>query len=1058
MSDSFAGQPGSTTATAMAGHAIRARVENELAPEGRAAQLPTPPAIPDHQLLLRIGTGAYGDVWLARSALGSYRAIKIIYRNRFDDERPYQREFNGILKYEPISRTHEGLIAVLHVGRNDNAGCFYYVMELADNAAPPIEQTEPPSSPNREQPPLPYIPRTLRLDVARRQTMLPRDAAQLALRLTNALAHLHAHGLVHRDVKPSNVIFVGGQPKLADIGLVTLAGDSLSFVGTEGFIPPEGPGTPQADIYGLGKLLYELATGRDRLDFPQLPADLPRLPEAEALLDLNEVITRACAPSPQERYPTAAQMRSDLALFLGGRSLRQAHKLEWHAIWFKRLALATCAVLFLAGAAVWWSRTETTRARERERLAAQRAQAETLLRARAESAERDSRQQLRLALVEQARALVRSRELGQRVRALDAIHRAGAISNSPELRAEAMAALSLPDLRFQTAIPLPWDPSAMEMDPRFERFAVANGPGPVEIRAASDGHLLASLPASGDFGVYTLCWSSDGRFLASKRDRNQATERANLEVWDAAAIRRVLLLDDLFIGGLAFHPHRPELLVGLQNGLAVIQNLETGTEVAHFQLPASPNQLAFSPDGNRFAAAYRSSSGWGVALYSASDGSRLGSVSLPELVASLQWSGNGRWVSIADHSGAVQLLDPQTSELHLLGRHKAQAVLTAFTPDSQYLLSGGWDRELICWDLRRMERAFQINLESSHAQLSFDGRKCAIMNRAGAQLFDFETPCCRELPEDLGGRLTKPAAFSPDGRWLAVPGNERLGIWDLASSGPAALLGEAADSRICFFNSGAELMADYRGRTMVWRLVPAADPVARPQAAPLAVKQVSMLNSATVFSNSLLLTGPRGSALVAHNKLAEGPEDWAPTSSGVCGVSPDGRWVGIFQPFTPWLYLYSLPEFREIEVLTNSANILSFEFSPLNNELAIASPRRVEFWNTATWSRTRELTNFMATLFEPDGKSCWLTKDYRNAGLYDLRAFELLLPLPQGTLPLALSPDGRLLAASVDARRVQVWDVTELRRQFRALDIDWADPSEVPSLPLQEKARESRSF
>jgi WD40 repeat protein len=1040
MSDSSTGQPGSTTATALVGHAIRARVEDELGSGGREAQVLPPPGIPDHQLLHRIGTGAYGDVWLARSALGTSRAIKIIYRNRFDDERPYQREFNGILKYEPISRTHEGLIAVLHVGRNDNASCFYYVMELADNAAP-TEQPDGLCSHKPGPPPLPYIPRTLRLDVARRQCLPPRDAAQLVLRLSDALAHLHANGLVHRDVKPSNVIFVGGRPKLADIGLVTVAGDSLSFVGTEGFIPPEGPGTPQADIYGLGKLLYELATGRDRLDFPQLPPDVPRLPEAEALLDLNEVITRACAPKPQERYPTAAQMRSDLALFLSGRSLRQAHKLERHAVWFKRLALATCAVLLVASAAVWWSRTETTRARERERLAAQRAEAEAVLRERAESAESGSRRQLRLALLEQARALVRSRELGQRVRALDAIHRAGAISNSPELRAEAMAALALPDLRFQSAIPLPQDPSAMEMDPGFERFAVANGSGPIEIRAAADGHLLASLPASADFNVYTLSWSPDGRFLASQRDRNQATERVNLEVWDAGAARRVLLLEDVFIGGLAFHPHRPELFVGLLNGLAVIQNLETGIEVAHFRLPASPRQLAFSPDGNCFAAAYRSSSSWSVALYSVSDGSQLVSVPLSDLVASIQWSANGRWVSIADHSGAVQLLDSRTGELHLLGRHKAQAVLTAFTPDSQYLLSGGWERELICWDLRRMERAFQINLESSHAQFSVDGRKCAIMNRTGAQLFDFETPCCREPPEDLGGRLTKPAAFSPDGRWLAVPGNERLGVWDLASSGPAALLSEAADSRVCFFDSGAELMAVHGGRTRVWRLAPATEPIAPPRAEPLPVKQVPMLTFATALSNSLILSCARGSALVPPDKLAEGAEEWAPTSPGVCGVSSDGRWVGIFQPFTPWLHVYSLPEFREVAVLTNRANIQGFEFSPLNDELAVASPRRVEFWNTATWSRTRELTNFMATLFEPDGESCWLTKDYHNAGLYDVRAFELLLPLPQGTLPLALSRDGRLLATSVDARRVQVWDMDELRRQFRALGIDWTEPS-----------------
>src|SRR4030095_15018534 len=141
--------------------------------------------------------------------------------------------------------------------------------------------------------PLNYSPRTLRSDLARRPRLPPSEAAQLVLRLANALAHLHAHGLVHRDIKPSNVIFVGGQPKVADIGLVTDVGSSHSFVGTEGFIPPEGPGTPQADLYGVGKVVYELATGRDRLDFPQLPMGVTRLAEGEALLELNEVMTRA---------------------------------------------------------------------------------------------------------------------------------------------------------------------------------------------------------------------------------------------------------------------------------------------------------------------------------------------------------------------------------------------------------------------------------------------------------------------------------------------------------------------------------------------------------------------------------------------------------------------------------------------------------------------------------------------------------------------------------------------------------------------------------------------
>ena len=96
--------------------------------------LQPPPTIPDYELRRRIGSGSYGDVWLARNILGQCRAVKIIYRSRFVDPRPFEREFEGIQKFEPISRSHPSQLAILHVGKNDVAGCFYYVMELA--AAP----------------------------------------------------------------------------------------------------------------------------------------------------------------------------------------------------------------------------------------------------------------------------------------------------------------------------------------------------------------------------------------------------------------------------------------------------------------------------------------------------------------------------------------------------------------------------------------------------------------------------------------------------------------------------------------------------------------------------------------------------------------------------------------------------------------------------------------------------------------------------------------------------------------------------------------------------------
>src|SRR5206468_5379478 len=119
-----------------------------------------------------------------------------------------------------------------------------------------------------------YIPHTLKLDLYRHGRLPVDECIRIGLALTTALEHLHGHGLVHRDVKPSNIIFVGGVPKLADIGLVASMDATMSFVGTSGFLPPEGPGTPQADIYSLGKVLYEMSMGRDRQEFPKLPADL----------------------------------------------------------------------------------------------------------------------------------------------------------------------------------------------------------------------------------------------------------------------------------------------------------------------------------------------------------------------------------------------------------------------------------------------------------------------------------------------------------------------------------------------------------------------------------------------------------------------------------------------------------------------------------------------------------------------------------------------------------------------------------------------------------------
>jgi TolB-like protein/Tfp pilus assembly protein PilF len=258
------------------------------------------PHIPDLELLRCIGQGSYGEVWLARNILGTYRAVKIVDRKAFKDEEAFEREFSGLQQFEPVSREHDGFVAILHVGRNPAEGFFYYVMELADNDSK-SDRVEPDT----------YVPKTLSNELGRCGRLTVEQAAQLGLSLSQALAELHQRGLVHRDVKPSNIIFVKSQAKLADIGLVAQVGEKARL-GTEGYIPPEGPGKPQADLYSLGMMLYEATTGADRLDYPALPADVDTMPEHQAFFKLNSVILKACDKNVRKRYQTATEISDDL--------------------------------------------------------------------------------------------------------------------------------------------------------------------------------------------------------------------------------------------------------------------------------------------------------------------------------------------------------------------------------------------------------------------------------------------------------------------------------------------------------------------------------------------------------------------------------------------------------------------------------------------------------------------------------------------------------------------------------------------------------------------------
>lgn len=265
------------------------------------------PEIPNYKLHRIIGKGAFGKVWLAEGETGKLVVVKVISRDAFDSDETFEKEFKGVSKCFEVSDRLPGSVRILHVGRESAAGFYYYVMELGDdhNMGQRLERGKIDS----------YLPKTLAFEIKRQGTLSPSECVSICGTIASALSQLHQEGLIHRDVKPANIIFVDGKPRLADVGLVTEINQTVSAqtkIGTYGYMPPEGSGNATADIYALGKILYEMVTGRSADSYHE---DLPRMTDID--LDSNRtpffgIIHKACSLLPEDRYQTAAEFRAAL--------------------------------------------------------------------------------------------------------------------------------------------------------------------------------------------------------------------------------------------------------------------------------------------------------------------------------------------------------------------------------------------------------------------------------------------------------------------------------------------------------------------------------------------------------------------------------------------------------------------------------------------------------------------------------------------------------------------------------------------------------------------------
>jgi WD40 repeat protein len=1020
------------------------------------------PVIPDHTLLRPIGRGAYGEVWLARNLMGTHRAIKVIWRRQFESARPFEREFAGIQRYEPVSRSSGGLVHVLHVGKNEAEEYFYYVMELADNANP--RSNGETASPQHSNTPTlqhsdSYLPRTLRADLKRFGRLSTADCLRLAIDVASGLGQLHRHGLIHRDVKPGNIIYVNDRAKLADIGLVTADGEGRTFVGTEGYIPPEGPGSPAADLYALGVVLYETSTGLPPERFPDVPPEWFASPAGDQALELHEIILKACEGQRERRYSTAATMQADLALLQSGQSIRHTRALQRRYARLRMTGMIGTTLLVVALATAFFTNYRARLASQSRAKEAQLRQQAQQAQARAESAEHEAQRQLQAALFEEARALVLSKELGHRAKALDAIRRAAGSTNRAELRRVAFAALSLPDLRLEHEIHLAPEvgfASLWQLDPKLERLAIASNPQePITIRSIPELRVLATLPVITDLDAYVAKWSPDGRFLAIKRQYDEAGSRSDLEVWNVGRTQLLFTAKkDIAYASFSFHPRLARLMVGHTGGAVSVWDLESGTESSPLRLPDTPWVLAYSPGGEIVAASYYLGSKWVVAFHDSTNGRRLGVAECPDPAASMTWHPRGQWVSYisagtSDSALEVRLITVEDGSVTVLGRHQIKATSTTFSPDGNYVMSCGWDRDLRCWDLRTRQRVFTCPDAGYTLDWSSDGTHCAMLPKGHPlQFYAFDPPACLELTGNRGARRG-PGAFAPNGQFLAIPDTQNLCVWDLSSSSRPALVPADEGPLLSFFSADSSELFAVSGllgeaRLRAWRIAPAAAASDAPRLTSLPVAVPSRLNWAAQAGKDLVLTSEEGVRLIASTNLTSSDYRVVKIPPGVGTVSPDGRWLAVTYSFSPSVTVYRLPEVEQVARLAASNLVAGLWFAPAGDELTLIHRSGVEQWDTATWRLKQQQPCFPVSdsyiLYTPDGSGVWRVTNFRDTALYDRSTLEPVLPSPANVVPLALSSDGRQLAVSVDDQRFQVWDLPKLRAHFRELGLDWENP------------------
>ena len=757
-------------------------------------------ALGDYRLIRELGRGGMGIVYEAEQlSLRRRVAVKVLPFAALLNQRQLQRFKNEAMAAAILK--HPNIVSVFAVGQD--RGIHYYAMELVEGMTLAdviarqrgIDNTSQNEILNQENSQR-HRPRRKHHSRETSRESDWRSAVEIAIQAADALHFAHQQGVIHRDVKPSNLLIdAEGQLFVTDFGLARVqSGENVTVtgevVGTLSYMSPEQledgrVADQRSDIYSLGLTLFELLTlrpaftGSSRQHLSrQISAGKTVSPRKTATVprDVDRIVQKACSREPADRYSTASEFRDDLERVLRGQpvSARNIGPAGRFKRWASRNRLTSVLcmtiLLLLLGVSIGSSMLA--------RHALEDAKDKTkLLYARdirlADSAIKGGDYEQALAILsewsEPDFAAVRNFEwdyLWTRCHSvaprnsidvgMPATHMA--YSNDGKRLAVSSYVgrkIRVFDTRTTTELPPREAPDAMIewLCPVAEdEFVTAVGENKICFWDASDDEVLPTdtieLEHSRDWRIRSLACSADQRWIAVGVRQGDAREQAPAEVRLFDREKRTWQTVDRNHKGtirLAFSNDEKQLIVASNHTDLRILSTETWNVRETLDKKFEEiEQLVASASQPLVACASATARGDHVkshlAIWNIDTGQRIFSTFVTgDRYLRPSFSHDGRWLAVGTEGHALHLVDVASSEMHTVrAAHSSTVYAASFTPDGRFLATSGADRKVRVWRTKDLVIP-QNNVTVFHEHESL----------ANAIFIDAETVCSADQAGNL---------------------------------------------------------------------------------------------------------------------------------------------------------------------------------------------------------------------------------------------------------------------------------------------------------------------